>query len=345
MSNINIISAGFNLTIQDMGRPRHQHLGVPVSGALDPDALRLANALVGNAGTREALEIRLLGPTLEVEAETVRVALTGTRAELEILGQDPVRLPAHQSATLVRGQRFRVGGLPDGSTAYLAVEGGFAVPEVYGSRSTYGRAGIGGLDGRVLRDGDRLPLEVSSVAGRGEVRLASDGYLDEAGPFRVIFGPQRDFFPDATAELFLSSVYTVTRDADRMGMRLDGPVLEHARGFNIVSDGIVTGAVQVPGNGLPIVLLADHQTTGGYPKLAAVISADIPRLGRLRPGDEVRFEEISIEAAESAARERESRLRRLIDGLIPAGAWLDEAALYRENLISGIVQEENSGRE
>jgi len=124
-----------------------------------------------------------------------------------------------------------------------------------------------------------------------------------------------------------------------MGMRLDGPVLTHARGYNIVSDGIVTGAVQVPGNGLPIVLLADHQTTGGYPKLGAVISADIPRLGRLRPGDEIRFEEVTVEAAEAAIRAREAELRRLIDVMIPAGAWLDEAALYRENLISGIVRE------
>ena len=231
------------------------------------------------------MEIQIFGPTLEVAAESVRVALAGTRAELEILGQDPVRFPAHQSVTLTRGQRFRVGALPDSSTAYLAVEGGFAVPRVYGSRSTYSRAGIGGLNGRVIQDGDSIPLEVPTVRSRGEIRLANDGYLDATGPFRVILGPQRDFFSDEAMALFLSRDYAVTRDADRMGMRLDGPVLEHVRGYNIVSDGIVTGAVQVPGNGLPIILLADHQTTGGYPKLGAVISADIPRLGRLRPGD------------------------------------------------------------
>jgi 5-oxoprolinase (ATP-hydrolysing) subunit C len=337
MSFINVLSSGFNVTIQDIGRPRQQHLGVPVSGALDPEALRLANALVGNAEAAEVLEIRMLGPTLEVQAEMVRVALAGTRAELEILGQAPIRVPAHQSVTLSRGQTFRVGGLPDSSTAYLSVEGGFAVPRVYGSRSTYGRAAIGGLEGRALRDGDRLPLEHPNMSAHGEVRLADDSYLDEAGPFRVILGPQRDFFTDETIQLFLSSVYAVTRDADRMGMRLDGPVLDHARGYNIVSDGIVTGAIQVPGNGLPIILLADHQTTGGYPKLAAVISADIPRLGRLRPGDKVHFEEVTVEMAEAEIRDREVKLRRMIDGFIPAGAWLDETALYRENLISGIV--------
>ncbi len=322
-----------------MGRPRHQHLGVPVSGALDPEALRLANALVGNPETAAALEIRMLGPTLEVQADTVRVALAGSRAPLEILGQDPVSLPAHQSVTLSRGQQFRVGALPDGLTAVLAVEGGFALAEIYGSRSTYTRAGIGGFEGRALREGDLLPLNKGEAPARGERRLADETYLDRRGPFRVILGPQRDFFTDAAVALFLSSPYRVTREADRMGMRLDGPVLSHARGYNIVSDGIVTGAVQVPGTGLPIVLLADHQTTGGYPKLAAVVSADIPRLGRLRPGDEIRFEEISVEQAEQAVRERETALRRLIDGMIPAGAWLDEAALYRENLISGIVRD------
>ena len=153
----------------------------------------------------------------------------------------------------------------------------------------------------------------------------------------MILGPQRDYFTDEAVETFLSRAYALTRDVDRMGMRLEGPLLSHARGYNIVSDGIVTGAVQVPGNGQPILLLADHQTTGGYPKLAAVISADIPRLGRLRPGDEIRFEEISVEAAENEIWRREARLRRLIDGMIPAGAWLDVSALYRENLVSGIV--------
>jgi biotin-dependent carboxylase-like uncharacterized protein len=325
-----------------MGRPRYQHLGVPVSGALDPDALRLANALVGNAETSEALEIRMLGPTLEVEAESVRLALAGTRAPLEILGQDPITLPSHQSVTLSRGQQFRVGALADSSTAVLAVEGGFALAEIYGSRSTYTRAGIGGYEGRALRDGDRLPLRYENATARGEERLSDDSYLDGQGPFRVILGPQRDFFTDAAVTRFLSSHYRVTREADRMGMRLEGPKLEHARGYNIVSDGIVTGAVQVPGTGLPIVLLADHQTTGGYPKLAAVISADIPRLGRLRPGDEIRFEEVTVEQAEQAIREKEAMLRRLIDGMIPAGAWLDEAALYRENLISGIVTDEQA---
>lgn len=344
MNYISVLSPGLNVTIQDLGRPRQQHLGVPVSGALDPEALRLANALVGNPQGTEALEIRVVGPVMEIQADTVRLALAGSRAEVEILGQDAVRLPAHQSVTLVRGQQFRVGALPDGATAYLAIEGGVAVPRIYGSRSTYGRAGIGGLDGRALREGDKLPLERAMAPTRGEVRLADDGYLDESGPFRVILGPQRDFFSDEVVGLFLSSTYAVTRDADRMGMRLDGPELSHARGYNIVSDGIVTGAVQVPGNGLPIILLADHQTTGGYPKLAAVISADIPRLGRLRPGDEISFEEVTVEAAEAAISERETRLGRLIDGMIPAGAWLDEAALYRENLISGIVRDGELGQ-
>ena len=320
-----------------MGRPRHQHLGVPVSGALDPISLRLANALVGNPAESAALEMRMLGPTLEVGVDSVRVALAGTGAEIEILGEDAVRLPAHQSVRLTRGQRFRVGALPDSSSAYLAFEGGFDIPPVYASRSTYIRAAIGGFHGRALRDGDALPLTLAAVDPRGEVKLADDGYLRENGTIRVILGPQLDFFTRESIALFLNSTYTVTTQADRMGMRLDGPVLAHARGYNIVSDGIVTGAIQVPGNGLPIILLADHQTTGGYPKLGTVISADIPRLGRLRPGDTLAFVEVTVEAAEAARAAQEAGLRRMIDGLVPAGAWLDEAALYRENLISGVV--------
>lgn len=341
MMFINVLSPGLSVTVQDMGRPRHQHLGVPVSGALDPLSLRLSNALVGNPEDMAVLEIRMLGPTLQVDAESIRVALAGSRTEIEVLGEDTVRLAAHQSIRLTRGQRFRVAALNDSSSAYLAVEGGFELPTIYGSGSTYIRAAIGGLEGRALREGDALPLALGQVSDRGEMRLASDDYLAAKGPIRIIFGPQRDFFTDASAALFLGNPYTVTRDADRMGMRLDGPILEHARGYNIVSDGIVTGAIQVPGNGLPIILLADHQTTGGYPKLATVISADIPRLGRLRPGDRISFVETTVTAAEAARAEQEAALRRLMDGMVPAGAWLDEAALYRENLISGIVEIEN----
>jgi len=334
---LRIVSAGFAPTIQDLGRPQVQHLGVPPSGALDPSALRIANALVGNPADAAALELRVMGPTIEVEAEAARIALVGTAAPLEIAGDRRAEAPSHQSVLLTRGRRFRVGGLSDTGVAYLAVEGGFALAPVYGSLATYTRARIGGVEGRVLVDGDRLPLRLDHAEARPERRCADLSWWRETGPVRVVLGPQEDFFAVDSVTAFFASEYTVTREADRMGMRLDGPVLAHARGHDIVSDGIVTGAIQVPGNGRPIVLLADHQTTGGYPKLGTVISADVPRLGRMRPGDRLRFEPIDVAAAEAERRALEARLARTVERFGPAEPWLDEDALYRGNLVDGVV--------
>lgn len=337
MSALRIASAGFAPTIQDLGRPQVQHLGVPPAGALDPTALRLANALVGNPEDAAAIELRVMGPTIEVEADSVRVALVGTDAPVEILGDRRVEAPANQSIRLTAGRRFRIGGLSDTGVAYLAIEGGIDLPPVYGSLATYTRARIGGVEGRALRDGDRLPLHLASAPERAERRCADLSWWHESGPVRVVPGPQDDYFTADSLAAFFSGEYRVTREADRMGMRLDGPVLAHSRGHDIVSDGIATGAIQVPGNGRPIVLLADHQTTGGYPKLGTVISADVPRLGRLRPGDVLGFAEVSVEEAEAARRGLEDRIARTIERFGPAEPWLDEDALYRRNLVSGIV--------
>ncbi|WP_420405121.1 biotin-dependent carboxyltransferase family protein [Nisaea sp.] len=338
MTGFRVIQAGFAPTLQDFGRPAFQNRGVPVSGALDPVSLRIGNALVGNDGGTAAIEFRLVGPTLEVTAESVRVALAGTRAGLVVEAGERVTLPSCQSVTLLRGQRVSVAPVTDSGVAYLCVEGGFDLPSVFDSLSTYGRSRIGGYHGRALTEGDDLPLRFSAVEERGELRLEDLSYLDETGPARVVLGPQRDYFSDASTAAFFQAEYTISREADRMGMRLEGPALEHARGYNITSDGIVTGAIQVPGNGMPIILLADHQTTGGYPKIGTVISADIPRLGRMKPGDMLSFEEIDVEGAEEARRMQESAILKLLASLTPAAAWLDETALYRENLISGVVQ-------
>lgn len=337
MSALRVVSAGFAPTLQDFGRPQVQNLGVPPSGALDATALRIANALVGNPSDTAAIELRVMGPTLEVASDAVRVALVGTSAALEILGERRVEAPPHQSIRLTRGRRFRIGGLSDTGVAYLAIEGGFAIEPVYDSLSTYVRARIGGVEGRALRDGDALPLRLEQAEERAERRCADQSWRRENGPIRVIPGPQDDYFTTDSLEAFFSGEYTVTREADRMGMRLDGPILQHSRGHDIVSDGIVTGAIQVPGNGRPIVLLADHQTTGGYPKLGAVISADVPRLGRMTPGDALRFAAVSVEQAEAARRALEDRTARVIKRFGSAEPWLDEDALYGRNLVSGIV--------
>ena len=339
-----VVAPGLHSTVQDLGRFGYQAYGVPVAGALDPVGLRLANAVAGNgAGRGEAmgaLEFLYSGPTLEVAAAAVRVAAS---AEIEILSDPPRRIPPWQSVRLVCGERFRFGALPGASRGsvcgYLAVEGGFAIAPILGSQSTYVRGRIGGLEGRPLRAGDRLALALDSPGERGEVCLAAPPELAPPARLRVVMGPQDDHFTQAALDAFLSQPFTVTQEADRMGLRLSGPRLDHARGFNIVSDGIATGAIQVPGSGQPIVLLADHQTTGGYPKIATVISADLPATGRLKPGDEIGFAAVSVAEAQDVRRSLEAELGHRMPGLVAAHtpALLNQAALYGGNLISGVV--------
>jgi allophanate hydrolase len=274
---------------------------------------------------------------LEVAATAVR--LVASAAEIEILSDPPRRIPPWQSARLTRGARFRLGALKGSVCGYLAVEGGFAIAPVLGSQSTYVRGRIGGLEGRPLRAGDRLALALDSPGDRGEVCLTDPPDLAPPARLRVVLGPQEDCFTQAALDTFVSQPFTVTQEADRMGLRLSGPRLDHARGFNIVSDGIATGAIQVPGSGQPIVLLADHQTTGGYPKIATVISADLPAAGRLKPGDEIGFAAVSLPEAQEARQALEAALGRRMRGLVPASApaVLNQAALYGGNLISGVV--------
>jgi biotin-dependent carboxylase-like uncharacterized protein len=329
-------------TVQDLGRPGYQRLGVPVSGALDHVSLRAANLLVGNPAGAAALEVAYQGPTLAVEAESVRVAFAGATAPIDILYAEQTasaeRLPPLHSLRLLKGQRVRIGALSGSAVGYLAIEGGFDVAPVLGSRSTFTRAGIGGFEGRPLRAGDRLAINLAEATEREERMLPS---LDLAIParFRVVLGPQDDYFTAAGLHTLLESTYTVTSASDRMGMRLEGPPLEHAKGYNIVSDGIAPGSIQVPGDGLPIVLLADRQTTGGYPKIATVISTDLPALGRLTPGAKIRFEAVSIELAEEACRQQAALIEAMVERIVPIqrGPLVDARGLLSQNLVSGMV--------
>jgi len=226
------------------------------------------------------------------------------------------------------------------STAYLAVAGGFAIAPFMGSLSTYARAGIGGFKGRKLAADDIVPLKLDS-APAGDERKLGGPFDYGSGPIRVIWGRQDDYFSEAGRQTFVSAEYTVSKEADRMGIRFEGPIIEHSKGADIISDGIGPGAIQVPGAGLPIVLLGDRQTVGGYSKIATVASVDLPRLGRLLPGRTVRFAAVSVEEAESLRREQDARVQRAIASLQiarPAGG-IDLARLYEENLIDGIVYE------
>ena len=343
-SALRVVQPGLQTTVQDLGRTGHQRLGIPVSGALDMVALRAANIVAGNRQEMAGLEIALLGPTLEVEADSVRVALAGGRAEMEItrVSGETERVRPLQSVHLLRGDRVRVGTIGDSAVAYLAIEGGLELAPFMGSLSTYVRGGFGGFEGRALRPGDRLGLSKAAVEVRPELRLeglALEGLaLGVPSEVRVVLGPQADYFTSDATVTFLDTPYAVSREADRMGLRLEGQVLAHAKGSNIVSDGIAPGAIQVPGSGQPIVLLADRQTTGGYPKIATVISADLPALGRVKPGAVIRFKAVSVAEAQAARRALEAEINGLAGRRVVVRAQgLDVEQLYAANLVSGVV--------
>ena len=223
--------------------------------------------------------------------------------------------------------------------------GGFALPSFMGSLSTYARAGVGGMDGRKLGQGDNLPLALAQATPGDERKIATP-FDYGSGPLRVIWGPQEEYFSEEGRQTCVEAEYRVSKDADRMGIRCEGPTIAPARsvdkgGADIISDGIAPGAIQVPGAGLPIVLMADRQTVGGYPKIATVASVDLPRLGRLLPGQTVRFTPVTVAEAEALRRDQEARLQRAIAGFVvarPPGG-IDLVRLYEENLIDGIVYE------
>jgi biotin-dependent carboxylase-like uncharacterized protein len=335
---LRVKSPGLHTTVQDLGRDGFADVGVPPSGALDAVACRLANALLGNTPDAAALEILVSGPTLEVTAESAHVAFVGGTAGMSVQDAHHRSIAAGRSVHLRKGDVVKLGMLAHTSCGYLAFEGGMNVPRVLGSASTYTRGTLGGFEGRALRAGDVLHgAEINSA--REELELATPLDADFDAPIRVVLGPQDDHFTDVAIEAFLAGTYTVSAQADRMGFRLEGPVLAHTRGYNIVSDGIVSGSIQVPGSGQPIVLMRDYQTIGGYPKIATVISPDISRLGRRSPGAKVRFAQISRDEAEAFYRDEEAAIAERIKRLRPARdeASLNVEALYDENLIGGIV--------
>lgn len=335
---LEIKQPGFLTSVQDLGRFGFQAFGVPVSGALDTRSLRLANALVGNPQNAAGLEIRLFGPTIEVKDAAVRVALVGTSTPIEIVEPTPRFVPSGQSVRLECGTIFRVSTLADSSTCYLAVEGGFNLTPSLGSFSTYLPAKLGGKSGDNLSHGDLIEVNSIKLHDKGEQCLPRELSLNVSAPIRVVLGPQDDYFTDRAIAEFLSTHFTVSNTSNRMGLRLAGPALSHSKGYNIPSDGICAGSIQVPGDGLPIVLLADRQTTGGYPKIATVISTDLPRLGRLMPGQEIQFESIKTSDAEELARREEKNLKSMVSGLtrVSASSAEIEQRLFRENLISGV---------
>lgn len=331
MTRLVVRDCGAGTTIQDAGRFGYQRYGVGPAGAMDRIALAVANLLVGNAPGAGAIEFALFGGSFLVEDGEVRVALAGAFADLRIDGE---AVPALTSATARAGQVISVGPARAGVFMVLAVSGGFALKADLGSQSFHLRAGLGGVDRQPVKPGQKLAV---AGAPAGPELTAGRAPQVSAGAYRIVLGPQDDYFSAAGIRTLTGEAYAVSAQADRMGYRLTGPRIEHARGYNIVSDGIVTGSIQVPGSGEPIVLLADRQTTGGYPKIATIISADLPRFVQQRPGSEVRFTVVSRAEAIAAAREQAAMLAAVAEGLKAAGGGLDAERLLSLNLIDGWV--------
>ena len=326
--SLRILRPGLLTTVQDLGRFGYQQDGIIVSGAMDALALRVANLLVGNPETAAGLEITLLGPRIRFEADQL-IALTGAHLSPTLNGQ-PVA--GNRAVWVAAGTELAFGPAGAGCRAYLAVAGGVAVPLVLGSRSTYLRAGFGGHEGRALRAGDALPVGIPSprarrllqVLIRPEAAWAAAGFTP--GPalcprpryrpvLRAVCGPEYGQFSAESQRAFWEESFTITPQADRMGYRLQGPPLARPEEAELLSSAVTFGTVQVPAGGHPIALLADHQTTGGYPRLAQVISVDWPALAQATPGQALRFQEVSVQEAQALYATREVAVAALRQGL------------------------------
>lgn len=296
-------------TLQDLGRFGFLEMGVPPSGALDPFACRVANLLVGNPESRAVLEITVTGPTLEARAEA-EIALTGAEMGMTVNG-NPV--DSWRSARVQKGDIIRIPGASRGCRAYLAVNGGFDVPLVMGSRSTFVRALFGGLKGRGLVKGDLLEKGEDNILPETS-RVLPARFIPEYRNeivLRAIPGPQENSFRNG-ADLFFAARYEVTAQSDRMGCRLRGPLVEHDPGLpkSIITEPVTPGNIQIPADGQPIILLVE-QTTGGYSKIATVITADLGKIAQARPGTTARFESVSIEEAHRLYRAHAERLQEI----------------------------------
>ena len=337
MSYLLISAIGPASSVQDGGRHGAQRYGLTTSGAIDRLALAAANTLVQNAPFAAAIEIGPFGAAFTAREGAVRVALTGASRNADIGGR-VVAFDA--SVTLQDGETLTLGFARGGSFSYLAIEGGIAGEPMFGSLAVNARAGLGSPYPRPLQAGDTLQTKAAS--GTAEARI--DLPAPVAGPIRVVLGPQDDEFDDATKNLFLDSEWKISATSDRMGYRLEGPPIKHLHGHNIVSDGTVNGSIQIPGNGQPIVLMPDRGTTGGYPKIATVISADLGAFAQLPAGRGFRFKALTMAEAQGEARNFARVLDTLPDRLRPIeGFDLNIEALQDANVAGAAVNAIDAG--
>lgn len=292
-----IEKVGLQTTFQDLGRSGYQQFGVPVSGAMDRFSLQVGNLLVGNGRGEAGMEMTMMGPELVAKSDSV-VALTG--ADLRpVLNGEPA--PMWKSFRLREGDRLKFGTPGQGLRCYLTVAGGFDIPSVMGSKSNYGKAGLG----KAIHKGDLI----YGFAGKGEPGIGLSARqipkFDKEAEVRVVKGPHTDYFTDEAVAAFFSDTHTISPQSDRMGYRLSSDSLEHKGKADIWTDAIPFGGIQVPAGGQPIILMADRQTTGGYPRIGTVISVDLPKVAQLAPGGKIRFRAVKVDEAEALYREQE----------------------------------------
>ncbi len=323
---ITVLKPGLLTSVMDLGRPGFQRHGVVVGGALDRFAARVANAIVGNDEGAALLEVAQQGPELRFGA-TALVAWCGGGFAPRVGGTE---LPRDRAFRVEAGEVLVFGPARSGVRAWLAVAGGIDVPPVLGSRSTYRRAGFGGLEGRPLRAGDELRLGEPGAFARARLRAAErvSGWSvrpdtlvspPPAGAVRAMVGPEAHWFTPEALLLFHGTAWTATKDADRMGIRFAGPDLARSRPEEMVSEGVCDGAIQVPAGGAPIVLLTSRQTVGGYPRIAVVATVDLGRLAQLAPGGAVRFVPATVAEAQGLLLARERNFARVRAGLMRLG--------------------------
>ncbi len=327
-------SAGPGVTIQDLGRHGATRWGVTGCGAMDPSALRLANRALGIPDGAAAIEVSLGGIEIEAEGAPIGVAVVGGAFDVRLDGR---ALASAAALTLRPGMRLTVRAGAAWAWASVAIAGTIDVAPVLGSRSTHTRSHLGGLDGRGLRAGDRLAIVDPRRGPEMPAAIDTAPLSADRGPIRVVLGPQDDHFDAATIAAFLATDWRLAPRSDRMAVALEGPPLAHAKGHDIVSDAVAHGAIQVPGSGLPFVLMADRQPTGGYPKIATVIGADLGRMAQIRPGETVRFAAVSLEAAVAARRRLAARLAAPIRLVPLIRSDLTTSELLAANLVSGMI--------
>jgi biotin-dependent carboxylase-like uncharacterized protein len=336
MSKLNVTAVGPATSVQDGGRYGAQRYGLTPSGAMDRLALAAANCLVGNPLFGAAIELGPFGATFTARDGAIRIAVAGAPRSIKVGTRDA---PLLESLTLADGESLTLGAARGEAFSYLAIEGGITGVPMFGSMAVNARAGLGSPYPRPLQSGDELQVAAASVAGERSIALPAK----PDGPIRVVPGPQDDEFGDALS-LFLDSEWKISGTSDRMGYRLEGPVIKHLHGHNIVSDGTVNGSIQVPGNGQPIVLMPDRGTTGGYPKIATVIGADIGRFAQIPAGRGFRFKAVSMKDAQAAARAMDALLHSLPSRLRePGGFDFNIEALQNANVAGAAVNAFDAG--